>query len=130
MGEPMLDEAALRDAEAEASGASAAEVRLKTHAAKWDRPLVQDFECKDKTITFQVSCIRCGRFMIHDGLYYAPHSVPHRWYFFMAWNVRPWAVCNLQGYLPAGFLRTGQKQAINSTRSTRRILESLPIQER
>lgn len=47
--ESIIDEAALVIAEAE-GGVTANE----THAAKWARPALEDFDPKDKAITFQV----------------------------------------------------------------------------
>lgn len=50
MDEHMGDEAALAEAKAEGGA-----VANETHAAKWARPRLEAFDCKQKTITFQVN---------------------------------------------------------------------------
>lgn len=50
--EAMMDEAGLREAEAEAIVGG---IPNSTHAAKWARPKIDAFDPKEKAITFQVN---------------------------------------------------------------------------
>lgn len=61
----VMDENALREAEAEGASTDESATPTETHAAKWARPPLAAFDAKEKNITFQVG-VKLAKFDVQQ----------------------------------------------------------------